>query len=324
MSDQFPVVQDALHGSDSKALASRFNAGRFDKDLKWAAERQFASQIVAANEKLQLCTPESLQGALLDVAYSGLSLSPTLAHAYLIPYGKTCKFSPGYRGLMHMAFKAGTVKSVQVNLVYQQDPTFKVWTDENGRHIQHEENQRGKRGNVTHAYCICHLTAGGPPLIEVMSRADLDNIKAAATRRPGGGAVWKQWPEEMMKKSVIRRASKHWPKDAGGMIEHMMQVSDRHDPVNFAPSPDQPPPEAELCMNMDQYTELHDLLLERGISPNDAPEWLRRWAQSKGYATFEDAPGRLFDEAKKTMNEVLDARDRATRTQDSASEAHHQ
>lgn len=311
------VANQALYGSDSKSLASRFTAGRFDKDLKWAAERQFAIQAIEKNPKLGQCTAESIAGALLDCAYSGLSLSPALAHAYLVPYGTTCTFSPGYRGLLHMGFKAGTIKSVQVNLVYKNDPTFKIWSDEHGRHLQHEENTRGNAGEVTHAYCVTHLTAGGPALIEVMTRAQLNAVRAQAERKPGGGMVWRgPFVEEMMKKAVIRRASKHWPKDNGGILQHMLEVSDRHDPVDFSPDPDEPTPEAELCMNTDQYTALYDYVLERGITAQDAPEWLRRWAQSKGYASIEDTPARLFDEAKQTLKDRLD--ERTARTQTSA------
>lgn len=308
MTNEIMVINQALHGPDYKSLVGKFNSGRFDPSMKWAAERSFAEQAIQKNEKLQICTPESIQGSMLDVAYSGLSLSPTLAHGYLIPYGKTCSFAPGYRGLLHMAYKAGTIKSVQVNLVYQNDPAFRVWTDEHGRHLQHEENARGKRGEVTHAYCIANLTAGGPPMIEVMSRADLDAVENQAKRK-GGGMVWSTpWKPEMQKKAVTRRASKYWPKDSGGILKHMMEVSDRHDGVEFAPSHDQTQPEAELCMNTDQYTELSDLLTDRGITPEAAPEWLRRWAQSKGYASIEDTPARLFDEAKATMNQRLDER----------------
>ena len=309
---QVMVINEALHGSESKSIASRFNAGRFDKDMKWAAERSFALQAIEKNEKLQQCTPESIQNAMLDVAYSGLTLSPTLAHGYLIPYGRSCTFSPGYRGLMHMGFKAGTVKSIQVNLAHRNDPTFRVWTDEHGRHLQHEENM-SNRGDVTHAYCICNLSLGGPPIIEVMPRADLDSAKAASKKRSEkGGAVWDYWPEEMMKKCVIRRASKFWPKDAGGMIQHMMEVSDKHDNVSFEPSPDETTPEAELCMTDDMNTELNDLLVNRGVTAHDAPEWLRRWAQSKGYAGIEHTPARLLDEAKQTLTERLNERDQQT------------
>jgi recombination protein RecT len=308
-SQQIAVIHESLHGSESKSLASRFNSGRFDKDMKWAAERSFALQAINKNEQLQRCSTESIQSAMLDVAYSGLTLAPSLAHGYLIPYGNTCTFSPGYRGLMHMGFKAGTVKSIQVNLACRNDTIFRVWTDERGRHLQHEENM-GKRGEVTHAYCICNLTAGGPPIIEVMGRADLDAVRSASKDKRTG-SVWNIWPAEMMKKAVIRRASKFWPKDNGGLIQHMMEVSDRHD-VEFSPSPDETPSEAELCMTDDMNTELNDVLVNRGISATAAPEWLRRWAQSKGYASISDTPGRLFEEAKKTLIERLDERDQST------------
>jgi phage RecT family recombinase len=308
------LINDAFEAPNIKSLISKFSSGRFDKDMKWSAEKQFATAIIGDNRKLQECSPQSIQGAMLDVAYTGLSLSPTLAHAYLIPYGNTCKFRPGYRGLLHMAYKAGTIKSVQVNLVYEGDQEFKVWTDEHGRHIRHVENARGKRGDITHAYCIAHLTAGGPPLIEVMSRAQLNAVRAAAERKSGGGAVWRSWPEEMMKKAVIRRASKFWPKDNGGMLEHMMQVSDTYDPVAFDDDPDTPPAEAELCINLDQQTALTDLLTDHGIAATVAPEWLRRYAQSKGYAHIEDMPARLYDDAHAALTKILDERKAATRT----------
>ena len=297
--NHLPVVNTALYGPDSKSVAAKFTSGRFDKDLKWSAERQFAEQALIKNPELQRCAPHSIQTALLDVAYSGLSLSPSLGHAYLIPYGSQCSFHPGYRGLMHMAYKAGTIKSVQVNLVRDTDPEFQVWTDETGRHIKHVENVRGKQGPVTHAYCMAFLAAGGPPLIEVMGRADLDACEAAASRRnKKGGMVWRMWPDEMCKKAVIRRASKHWPKDDGGILQRMAEVSDRYDPMEFPESLDADAPEQELCISLDQTTALTDLLTDRGIQPTVAPEWLKRYAQSKGYNSIEHMPARLYEECR--------------------------
>ncbi len=303
-----PAVQTALYGPNSKALTSRFNGGRFDKSIKWAAERQFAEQAMMKNPELQRCTPHSIQTALLDVAYSGLSLSPSLAHAYLIPYKDQCTFHPGYRGLMHMAYKAGTIKSVQVNLVRDSDPEFQVWTDETGRHIKHVENQRGKQGNVTHAYCIAFLTAGGPPLIEVMGRADLNACEAAASKRNSrGGMVWRSaFRDEMCKKAVIRRGSKHWPKDDGGLIERMQDIANVHEPMDFTENLDADAPEQELCITLDQVTALTDLLTARGVQPTVAPDWLKRYAQSKGYNSIEHMPARLYAECEAFLTKMAD------------------
>ncbi len=293
MSNLPVAISEALQ---NKSLASRFSHGRFDKDLKWAAERQFAEQAIIKNPKLLLCTTSSIGSSMLDVAYSGLSLSPSLAHGYLVPYGDICTFAPGYRGLLHLAYKAGTIKSVQVNIVCDGDEQFQVWTDEHGRHIKHIENQRGKRGAITHSYCIANLTAGGPPLIEVMDAGQLQAVEAQAKRK-GGGAVWSgPWRPEMCKKSVIRRGCKTWPKDSGGLIEHMMGVSDRFSGFDDVIT-DAEPPEQEICISVDQQTVLGDVLLESGIASDQVSEWLSRYAKAKGYSSIENLPARLYDEA---------------------------
>lgn len=301
MSNLPAAINTALQ---DKSLASRFNGGRFDKSLKWTAERQFAMQAMEKNPALLRCTPASIQTAVLDVAYSGLSLAPSLGHGYLIPYKDQCQFQPGYRGLLHLAYKAGTIKSVQVNLVYDKDQEFQVWTDETGRHIKHIENQRGARGEVSHAYCIAFLTSGGPPLIEVMNRQHLDAVRAAAEKRPGGGAVWRVWPEEMQKKAVLRRASKFWPHDDGGMMEHMLRTSDRHSFIDFDDvAADSEPPEQELCISMDQQTQLNDVLVSNGIAPDVAPQWLSRYAKAKGYSSITNMPARLYADAHKELDD---------------------
>jgi len=281
-----------------RKLASRFSHGRFDKTMKVAAERQFAEQAIIKNPEIAACLPASIQTAMLDVAYSGLSLAPSLSHAYLIPYGPICTFAPGYRGLLHLAYKSGAVKSVQVNLVHEHDPEFQVWSDEHGRHLRHIENQRGSPGRVTHAYCIANLTAGGPAIIEVMNEQQLSDVEQAAIKRKKGGMVWRgPFRDEMCKKAVIRRASKLWPKDDGGIMQHMMQVSDQHDGAHFEETPDKEPPEQELCITLDQETALNDVVIENGIAPDVAPQWLARYAKSRGYSSIENMPARLYDDA---------------------------
>lgn len=290
----------------SKSLSSKFSHGRFDKSMKVAAERQFAEQAIIKTPDLLKCSPESIATSLLDVSYSGLSLSPSLAHGYLIPYGSICTFSPGYRGLMHLAYKAGTIKSIQVNLVYSGDLEFRVWTDETGRHLMHKESSTHvSRGTVTHAYCIANLVAGGPPIIEVMNAHQISLVEQAATKRGAkGGMVWRSvFRDEMCKKAVIRRASKFWPKDSSGFIEHMIQTVDNHDGIEFDVEADTEAPEQEMCISLDQQTALNDVLLEGGLAPDVAPSWLRRYAEAVGYQSIENLPARRFEEAKEFLRE---------------------
>lgn len=291
-----------------KRLTSQFARGRFDDNMQVAAERQFAIQMLQKTEQLQRCTPESVAVSLLDASYSGLSLSPSLAHAYLIPYGDQCSFAPGYRGLMHLAYRAGTIKSVQVNLVYSHDPVFQVWTDEHGRHIRHEESRADNRGDVTHAYCIAYPTIGGPPIVEVMNGQQLRAIESAAKSRPKGGMVWRgPFRDEMCKKAVIRRASKFWPKDGGGALQHMMEVSDKYDSVDFsAVAPDDVEIEQEICMSADQVAELDGKLQDHGVPATVTGQWMQRYAERLGYAGMDFVPGRLHKQAEKELLQYAD------------------
>ena len=122
--------------------------------------------------------------------------------------------------------------------------------------------------------------------------------------------VWRgPFRSEMCKKAVIRRGSKLWPKDDGGVMQHMMQVSDLHDGMSFESlvETDQNPPEQELCLNLDQQMILNDVLLENGVAPDAAPEWLSRYARAVGYSSIENLPARLFDEAKAALSDRASA-----------------
>lgn len=291
---------------DNRSLQSRFTAMRTFKegDMRWAAQKQYALQLIARNDKLQECSPESLEMAMLDVAFSGLSLSPSLHHGYLIPYGHVCTFSPGYRGLEYLAYKGNTVRSVQAVLVHKNDH-FKVYTKDARRSIDHTE-ARDKRGPVTHAYCVAEFINGGRH-IEVMDRHALDAVRQAAERK-GGGKVWRSsFVEEMEKKAVIRRASKHWPLDPAGNMAHALDVMDRYDPIEFGG--DQPPPveqPQELLVSGEQIMELHAMLVENGLEDgNKATRWLKRKAEALGYYNIDGLPARLFDETKASLRKRL-------------------
>ena len=84
MTHAMTEYKEALQG---KSLASRWNHNRTDKQLRYAAQRSFALQLVQASEGLRKCTPQSIQNCFLDIAYIGLTLAPSQSLVYLIPYG---------------------------------------------------------------------------------------------------------------------------------------------------------------------------------------------------------------------------------------------
>jgi phage RecT family recombinase len=290
----------ALFDQKDRRLQQQFVAARHTSapQLNFARELEYAAAIIKGSDELQRCSAESVRTALLDAAHVGLSLSAATAHAYLIPYGSTCTFKPGYRGYIHLVMRAGTVKLVQGNLVHQGDD-FRVWTDDSGRHLNHEEKFVGA---VTHAYALARFSTGEVH-ITVMTKDQLDAVEKVATSRSRGGMVWRgPFKDQMQIKAVIRRGVKFWPLDNEGYMAYAMAVMDKYDPVEFdteEPSPESPG--GDLLINEEQAQSLHALLIEHKLTEDRANEWLRRKAEAMGYKSIREVPAKLFEEVKAAL-----------------------
>lgn len=282
--------KDALK---DRSLISRFNAGRSDRTVKYSAQRLFALQIIQGSELLRKCSPESIHNCLLDVASTGLSLSPNQAHLYLIPYGDKATLSIGYRGMEQMAYRTEVVQGIQAALVCEHDPVFRVVTDGSGRSVFHEE-ARKDRGEVTHAYCIAQFR-NGKQHVEVMDRAQLDAVEAHARKKQKsgkrGGAVWVgPFKDEMRKKAVVRRAWKHWPQDTDGRLAQAQDIMDSIEPVTFEG-------EAVRVISKRQVGNLTDLCSEHGVDTETV-------CRAFGIASLSLLPEKTYDEAVRMVAPV--------------------
>jgi len=286
-----------------RRLAGKFNAGKHG-DLQWAAEKQYALAQIYKNDALQRCTPESFAMSMLDCAWTGLSLNPVTSQAYLIPYKNTMTFKPSYRGLEHLVYRAGTIRSIQTVLVRKGD-TFKVETKNNRRVITHIE-KGDTRQEVTHAYCILHYANGGE-YVEVMDIHQLNAVQAQAEKSPGGGMVWRSaWKGEMQRKAVLRRALKHAPLDGAGQMAHAIEVADKYDPIEF----DRAPVEreaTEVLISEDQHLSAHAWLTDRELPAETASVWLTKLAEAMGFAAFDEMPAKHYDEAMARLKTRFEA-----------------
>ncbi len=273
-----------------RSLISRFSANRSDKTVRFTAQRSFALQIIQGSEQLRKCSPVSIQNCMLDVAFTGLSLSPNQSLLYLIPYGDKATLAIGYRGMEQLAFRTGVVESIQAALVHEADPTFRVLTGEHGRYVMHEE-ARTQRGEVTHAYCVA-MFKNGQRHVEVMDKEQLEAVEAQASKRnKRGGAVWRgPFKGEMQKKAVIRRAWKHWPQDADGRLAHAMSVMDTVEPVTFEG-------EAVRVLSKVEVSTLTDLCSEHGIDTDTV-------CRAFGVASLSLIPQKDYDEAVRLVAPV--------------------
>ena len=74
-------------------------------------------QIWNGNTKLQDCTAKSILGAAGLAATLNLSISPSLGHAYIVPYKGQATFQIGIRGLIQLAHRTGLYTALNSNAV---------------------------------------------------------------------------------------------------------------------------------------------------------------------------------------------------------------
>lgn len=179
-----------------------------DQSLTWAKESQFAIQYFQRNDylaKTALSNPTSAQNAIINVAAIGITLNPASKLAYLVPRDGMVCLDISYMGLLHLAQSTGSIKWGQCKLVYSND-TY----ESNGLDTAptHKYNAFGDRGDVVGGYCTVK-TADGDFLTEEMSLAEIKATEATSKAKNG---PWKNFWEEMARKTIVKRASKYWPR----------------------------------------------------------------------------------------------------------------
>jgi recombination protein RecT len=156
------------------------------------------------NPDLQACSFNSLWLACMRACRDGLL--PDGREAAIVPYKTTATYIPMYQGLLKNFRKSGQCRWIAADVV-RSGETFEHYVDETGEHFKHVPGDTD--GNVVKVYAAA-LTKEGAFHVAVLSMRDIDKIRAMS-RATRDDAPWKMWPEEMQKKSALRRLSKMLP-----------------------------------------------------------------------------------------------------------------
>lgn len=199
-------------------------------------EAQYAIQVLDNNDYIRdiaIGNPQSLRNAVLNVGAIGLTLNPIEKKAYLIPRkGKIC-LDISYMGLVDIATQLGSISFVQAKIVHLED-SFEY----NGISSEptHSYKAFGNRGVKVGVYCVAK-TSTGDFLTETMTLEEcyeIRNRSEAWKGKKGPSGPWKTDESEMMKKTVIKRASKLWPKTNKTIrLETAIDALNEHEGINF-------------------------------------------------------------------------------------------
>lgn len=183
-----------------------------DESVTWEKEKQFAIQALMANDYLAKIAgnkPATLQNAIINIASIGISLNPALKHAYLVPRKGGVCLDLSYMGLLHLAQSSGVILWGQCKIVRANDTYQNAGLSKEPTHLA---NTFGDRGDIAGAYCTVK-TVDGDFLTEEMNIKEIFDIRARSEGFKSGKATpWKTDEGEMIRKTVVKRAYKYWPK----------------------------------------------------------------------------------------------------------------
>lgn len=181
---ELPSVMDALPGD--------LNRDRFVQN---------AIAAVGNNDKLRAMPSGKLVPPIMKGAMLGLDFFNR--EAYLVPYGQDVQFQASYTGMVKLAKKYGHMTDCYAKVVRDGDEFSEEVVD--GREVVSFRPEPFNDKAIKGAFAVATFE-DGTKRVETMSKRQLDQVKAMSKSQ--SGTAWKFFPDEMYKKSVIRRLCK--------------------------------------------------------------------------------------------------------------------
>lgn len=206
---------DANAAAVGASLPTGYKQDRFMRLLLTAAN---------TNPDLFSCDPRSFLAAGVGAAQLGLEPNDARGLCYLIPFKdhgvKKVQLIIGYKGMLDLARRSGMVSSINAFPVFKQDTfTYSLGLDPTLHHVpgDHDEDP----DDLTHVYAVAKVA--GDPQFVVMTRRQIDKVKAQSKGAASGRSPWTTHYTEMALKTALRRLCKWLPQT----VE--MAQADAHD-----------------------------------------------------------------------------------------------
>jgi recombination protein RecT len=194
-------------------LENQFNNVLSKKEMNFKREAEFAIQAISKSKYaigIAINNKQSVIDAVINIASIGLSLNPALREAYLVPRDPSIVLDVSYLGYCKLATESGSIEWVQSENVYSKDTFILNGIEKEPTFIR--DHFSTDRGEWVGTFCTAKTSAGAY-LTHVMSAKEINNIKNRSQLvKSGKKSPWDTDPGEMQKKTVIKQASKLWPR----------------------------------------------------------------------------------------------------------------
>lgn len=223
------LQSDALKNQITQALPKICTPDRFMRVLFTSMQRV---------PKLMQCTKSSLLNAFITCSQMGIE--PDGIRAHLIPYGSTCQLIIDYKGIVELALRSGKISNIHADVVCENDE----FEYDMGEIKKHKPNFKGNRGEMYAVYSIARFKDGTSQSC-VMTKAEVESIRKCS--KAGNTGAWKDFYNEMAKKTAFKRLSKWLP-----LSPEVRDAIAKDDEVEFAPQVEVVPPAPKLFEAIEQ------------------------------------------------------------------------
>jgi len=199
MADQLKMALPS-HISIEKFQRVTMTAIQTDPDLLKADRRSLYGAITRAAQDGLL--PDKREGALV-IFTNKIKGKDGERDQYI----KAVQWMPMVAGILKKVRQSGEISGISAHVVYEGDDFVHRLGDEES--IEHAPPPLGAaRGKPVGAYAVATLRDGFK-IREVMDIAQIERVRAVS--KTGQYGPWKDWWDEMARKTVIRRLSKRLP-----------------------------------------------------------------------------------------------------------------
>lgn len=193
----------------ANALPSHIKPEKFQRVVMTVIQQ--TPELIRADRK-------TLFASCIKCAADGLI--PDGREAALVLFGNKVQYMPMLAGIQKRVRNSGEIASVGAHIIYEHDEF--VWTQGTNEELRHVPKWPGDRGKPIGAYAVAKFKDGSDPKFEVMTVDQIEKVRAVS--RSGANGPWKQWWDEMARKTVFRRLSKWLP--SGADVEDLARRDD--------------------------------------------------------------------------------------------------
>jgi recombination protein RecT len=157
--------------------------------------------------KLQQCAPTSIVASIMTASTLGLEINVD-GQGFLVPYGKTCQFVPGWKGLVDLVSRSGRA-TVWTGAVFNGDEFDYALGD--APFIRHRPAEENDPDKITHVYAVGRVNGSQHPVIEVWTVGKVKKHRDKYNKVGSSHYSFRDW-EMYARKIPLLQVLKYMPK----------------------------------------------------------------------------------------------------------------